>query len=165
MIDLPWTSVFVEGASSDEAAILAEIHADAFRRTWSAHDFSALLSDSSVFVLALRLRGFFGGRRTVGFVLVRFAADEAEILTIAVSSRHRRRGYGRLLMEDVVRRLYRERIGSLFLEVDRANAAAVALYRSLGFVVAGERRNYYAAPPAGRQAGDGSALVMRLQVR
>jgi ribosomal-protein-alanine N-acetyltransferase len=66
-----------------------------------------------------------------------------------------------MLMEDVIRRLYRERIARLFLEVERSNAAAVSLYRSLGFVVAGERRNYY--PDAGSAGSD--ALVMRLQVR
>jgi ribosomal-protein-alanine N-acetyltransferase len=154
-------SAFVEGVAANDAATLAEIHAAAFRRTWSAHDFSALLSDSSVFALALRLRGFLAGTRTAGFVVVRFAADEAEILTIAVAARYRRRGFGRMLMEDVIRRLYREHIASLFLEVERANAAAVGLYRSLGFTVAGERRNYYSDPAA----GDGAALVMRLQVR
>lgn len=152
---------YVEGARSNETSTLAEIHADAFARTWSAHDFATLMADPSVFVLALRLRGFLGGTRMAGFVMVRFAADEAEILTIAVRPRYRRRGYGRMLMDDVIRRLYREHIARLFLEVDRSNGAAVGLYRSLGFEIAGERRNYYSKPAA----GDGSALVMRLQVR
>jgi ribosomal-protein-alanine N-acetyltransferase len=154
-------SAYVEGVSAGNAATLAEIHADAFSRTWSAHDFASLLADPSVFALAVKLRGLLGGSRTAGFVLVRFAADEAEILTIAVRTRHRRQGYGRMLMDDVIRRLYREHIGSLFLEVERTNTAAVALYRSLGFEIAGERKNYYSAP----RAGDGAALVMRLQVR
>ncbi len=160
-MDRLWSRPLVDGVAPHEAEALAEIHRDAFRRTWNAHDFGALLADPSVFALALRLQRPLGARQLAGFVLVRFAADEAEILTIAVHSRYRRRGYGRFLMEDVIRRLYRERIARLFLEVDRANAAAVALYRSLGFEVAGERRNYYAAPTA----GDGTALVMRLQVR
>jgi len=162
MMGLPWLTVaHIEGMSVRDAETLAEIHADAFRRTWSPHEFTALLADPSVFALGVRLRSPFGGRRIVGFVLVRFAADEAEILTIAVRQRQRRRGFGRMLMEDVIRRLYRERIATLFLEVEGANAPAVALYRSLGFDVAGERRNYYAKPAA----GDGTALVMRLQVR
>lgn len=160
MIRLP-SSVAVEGASAADAATLAEIHADAFRRTWSAHDFTALLAGPSVFALLARTRPLVGSPRAAGFVLVRFAADEAEILTIAVRARDRRRGYGRLLMEDVLRRLYRERIAKLFLEVERANAAAIGLYRSLGFEVAGERPNYYSAPVA---EGAGTALVMRLQV-
>jgi len=162
MIPLPFLATpYVDGADVRDVDALAEVHADAFRRTWSAHDFSAMLTDPSIFALAVRLRSWFGPRRIVAFVLVRFAADEAEILTIATKSGHRRRGYGRLLMEDVIRRLYREHIATLFLEVERGNAAAVALYRRLGFEVAGERRNYY-ADPAG---GDATALVMRLQVR
>lgn len=152
---------FVDAASPAEAEELAAVHADAFRRTWSAHDILGLMAEPTVFALALRVRGGFGRPRLAGFVLVRFAADEAEILTLAVHSRYRGRGYGRMLMDDVVRRLYRERIAGLFLEVDAANAAAVRLYRALGFQVAGERRNYYADPAS----GDGSALVMRLQVR
>jgi ribosomal-protein-alanine N-acetyltransferase len=97
----------------------------------------------------------------VGFVLVRVAADEAEILTIAVKRNARGRGYGRRLIEEALRRLYRDRVAACFLEVNRSNTAAVRLYRSLGFVVAGERQRYYS------EGGDGdtTALVMRLQLR
>jgi ribosomal-protein-alanine N-acetyltransferase len=147
--------------SAGSSAALSGLHREAFRRNWSAEDFASLLSEPTVFALGVRLRPILGASRLVAFVLVRFTADEAEILTIAVDPRHRRRGYGRLLMDDVIRRLYRERISALFLEVDRSNTAAVGLYRALGFAVAGERRNYYSAP----SAGDGTALVMRLQVR
>ena len=156
-----WSLPVIDAAGAGEADVLAEIHRAAFRRTWSAHDFSSLLSDHGVFALAARQTSWFGGRRVAGFVLVRFAADEAEILTIAVRPKLRNRGVGRLLMQDVTRRLYREHIAKLFLEVDGANAAAIGLYRRLGFVVAGERKHYYAEA----KEGDGSALVMRLQVR
>ena len=64
-----------------------------------------------------------------GFVLFRNAGDEAEILSIAVRRSHRGRGHGRLLMDEALRRLYRERIKTCFLEVDPDNAAAVSLYR------------------------------------
>ncbi len=161
MIGRLWWRAHVDGALPEEAESLATIHRDGFRRTWSAHDFQTLMHDPSVFVLAVRLMSPLGTRRLAGFVTVRFAADEAEILTIAVSPRYRRHGYGRLLMDDVISRLYRERIATLFLEVDRTNTAAVRLYQRLGCTVAGERRNYYSAPAA----GDGTALVMRLKVR
>ena len=159
-----WRRAFIDAARPDEAGTLAEIHREAFRRTWSAHDFSGLMAEPTVFTLVARQTSLFGGQRVAGFVLVRFAADEAEILTIAVRPKIRRQGIGRMLMNDVTRRLYRERIASLFLEVDRQNAAAVALYRSMGFAVAGERRNYYPLPGADTSAGAGTALVMRLQV-
>jgi ribosomal-protein-alanine N-acetyltransferase len=45
----------------------------------------------------------------------------------------------------------------MFLEVDRANAAAVALYARFGFLEAGQRAGYYRRPD-GKPA---TALVMR----
>ncbi len=56
-------------------------------------------------------------------------------------------------MDDVIRRLYRERIAALFLEVDRTNQAAVQLYQRLGFKTVGERGKYYSAPGRRRRLG------------
>lgn len=157
---LPRVRVFVDEAQLREAETLADLHSEAFARAWSADDIAALLAGANVFALAIRRDSPFGFRRMVGFVLVRVAADEAEILTIAVSRSRRGRGYGRLLMEEAVRRLYRERVAACFLEVNRDNTSALGLYRKLGFVEVGQRQGYY-----NRTAGsNGSALVMRLQL-
>jgi ribosomal-protein-alanine N-acetyltransferase len=158
---LPRTRVFVEEVRATAADGLAEIHGEVFARAWSADDLAVMLAPQNVFALALKRDSVFGLRRIAGFVLVRSAADEAEILTIAVRPGHRGRGYGRQLMEEALRRLYRERIAACFLEVDRGNTAALSLYRRLGFAEVGERKGYYPAT-AGE---DGTALVMRLQLR
>jgi ribosomal-protein-alanine N-acetyltransferase len=162
MIAFPFTPrLFLEEISSREADAVAEIHGQAFAHRWSGEDFARLLAERNTFALGVRREGIFGSRRLVGFVLVRVAADEAEILTIAVKRDSRSRGYGRMLMEEALRRLYRDRIATCFLEVNRSNAPAVKLYRSLGFVVAGERQRYY----SDAVSGDTAALVMRLQLR
>jgi ribosomal-protein-alanine N-acetyltransferase len=162
MIAWPWrASTAIVDLTPRDAGRLAEIHAAAFARTGSAHDVAALLAETNVIGIGLSRASLLRGKALVGFVLVRVAADEAEILTIAVVPSARGRGYGRLLMEEALRRLYRERVATCFLEVDRANTAAVALYRKLGYVVRGERRGYYGAA----QSGDGTALVMRAEVR
>lgn len=158
---LPRIRSTVDDAGMEDAAAMAEIHEQSFSRGWSEDEICELLSDRPIVhgivvrTSALRRKGI------AGFVLVRNAGDEAEILTVAVRPGHRRRGFGRMLVEEAARRAYRDRASSLFLEVDENNRAAVSLYRKLGFETVGQRSSYYQradAPP-------GTALVMRLRLR
>lgn len=74
------------------------------------------------------------------------AADEAEILTVAVAPEHRRRGIARTLMLRMMRDAAGMGAAVLYLDVRESNEAARALYHSLGFEVTGIRRSYYSKP-------------------
>ncbi|WP_237152708.1 ribosomal protein S18-alanine N-acetyltransferase [Oryzibacter oryziterrae] len=147
----------LEAAKMADADDLAEIHASSFHKGWAAAEIESLLSDSRVRAVVAKRGSPFGSRRPVGFALIRAAGDEAEVLTIAVHPRQRGKGLGRKLMEDAMRRLYFDRIGAVFLEVDEGNVPALALYRRLGFQEVGRRKNYYATGVGTTS----NALVMR----
>ncbi|MDN3721529.1 GNAT family N-acetyltransferase [Roseibium salinum] len=115
--------------------------------------------DGVTFLVARRASPY-GTRTPLGFLILRTAADEAEVITIAVHPRQRGRGIGKKLMETGFFRLYAERCHHLFLEVDAANQSALLLYRSLGFKEVGRRKGYYGSSDA-----DGTALVMRIDLR
>ena len=157
----PRTPVSFEVAGLADAPELAEIHAGAFGHDWSAEEMAALLREDNVFGIVARRANLFGSKSLVGFVLIRMAADEAEVLTIAVDPRQRGRGHGRALLDAAFRQLYRDRIAAIFLEVDGGNRPAVRLYQRLGFVTVGERKGYYRD---GTAAG-ATALVMRADLR
>jgi ribosomal-protein-alanine N-acetyltransferase len=157
---LPRASIHIDRAGMRDVDALAAIHEQSFERAWGPEEFAALLAQDNAICLAARRTGVTGMRRTVGFVLLRLAADEAEILTVAVLPASRGRGTGRRLIEEALRILYREHVGAVFLEVDEDNAPAVSLYRGLGFVEVGRRPAYY-----GQGADASCALVMRLQLR
>ncbi len=159
---LPASRSFVDEAAPEDVDALAEIHSRSFQRPWSGEELDVLLGETTTISgLVARYQPPFARRRPVGFVLVRSVAEEAEILTIAVDPGHRGRGYGRRLLEEAVRRLYRDHVRSLFLEVETTNHVALGLYLSLGFEQVGERAGYYL-----QATGEpGTALVMRLQVR
>ncbi|AJE32285.1 GNAT family acetyltransferase [Corynebacterium humireducens NBRC 106098 = DSM 45392] len=74
---------------------------------------------------------------------------EFEIHTIGVDPAQQRRGLGRLLMDQLMR-LADGLDGEVFLEVRTDNEAAIAMYRSFGFEVIGERKGYY--QPSGADA-------------
>lgn len=134
----------------------AELHRQAFQpfgeRAWTRRDLGELLASPGVGALFLEV----GGRED-GFVVWRTAADEAELLTIAVRSDRRRYGGGGALLAAVVERVRRGGAQSLFLEVGADNAPARSLYSQAGFVEVGRRPNYYR-----RHGGFADALVMRL---
>lgn len=93
----------------------------------------------------------------LGFALWRKAADEAELLTIAIRADHRREGCGRKVLAAVIERAGRAAARYLFLEVAEDNAPARALYSQAGFQPVGRRAGYYKRP-----AGFADALVLRL---
>ena len=117
--------------------VLAEIHGLAFAggEVWGAAVLAAHLSMPGVFAL-LDERG--------GMILARCAADEAEILTLAVAPAARRLGIGRALVLEAARVAGERGAQKLLLEVSAANKAARALYVGLGFAPVGKRRRYYA---------------------
>lgn len=150
----------VEPLGEDDLLYLPAIHAEDFPRPWSEHEFETLLEQDPVFGFAVWQVGNRGAGPS-GFVLARLVAGEAEILTIAVRRAQRRRGFGRDLMEAVLRELHAHRAEMLFLEVDATNAPAIALYRRLGFREVARRPAYYEQPGAART----DALVMRRDFR
>lgn len=139
-----------------DAAIAARLHDEAFPRGWSDGEFLSLLSQPAVFGFLIvdpsRRRA-----QAAGFVLVREAAAEAEILSIAVSATAKRSGLGWRLMQAAMREASQRGAEEMFLEVDEINQAAIALYKKLGFSKVGERNAYYERPGAARTA----AWVMR----
>lgn len=151
----------IRAANVDDCADLAKIHAGSFGRDWSEAEFEALLRQDNIHAfLALRRRTF---RRSApaGFVLIRIADSDSEILTIAVAKSYQGNGIGRRLMEEALRLVYRESVQTLHLEVEAENDPAVGLYTSLDFETVGERKAYYSQ---GQTEGR-TALVMCLQVR
>jgi len=116
---------------------LTEIHAASFPRAWSEADFARVMSGGAS-GLALVME-----EAPVGLVLWRVAADEAEILTIAVSPDHRRQGAGRRLLCGAFQVLSSEAVRQVYLEVADDNLAALQLYRAFGFAAVGRRKGYY----------------------
>ena len=73
----------VEPASLRDARRLAQLHGESFHRGWGEGEFEGMLTERNTLVHRLRI-----GSRIAGFAVSRMAADEAEILSIAVAASH-----------------------------------------------------------------------------
>jgi [ribosomal protein S18]-alanine N-acetyltransferase len=145
-------TAIVEPAGLRDAARLAQLHGASFHRGWGEGEFEIMLRERNTLVHRLRL-----GRRVIGFAVSRMAADEAEILSIAVDERHRGRGLSRNLLLTHLGHLAGRGVRKIFLEVEESNQPARRLYERMGFAVVGRRERYY------QQAGGEqlNALLMR----
>ena len=135
-----------------DAARLAQLHGASFHRGWGEGEFETMLPSATRWCIACRL-----GRRIVGFAVSRMAADEAEILSIAVEAGHRGRGLSRNLLLTHLGHLAGRGVRTIFLEVEENNQPARRLYERNGFTIVGRRESYY------RQSGGEqlNALLMR----
>ena len=123
---------------------LMEIERAAFLHPWSEQQLRAELGNAWSVMLAAEEPTAGGGLRMAGYVIVWVVHDELHVLNVAAAPEARRRGIGRALMEEA-HRLGRERACRVAtLEVRRSNAAAIALYRALGYRQVGIRPRYYA---------------------
>lgn len=145
----------ITAAHPRDAAAIAALHGQSFHRGWSDEEVESLLTDGNVLAHSLRV-----GSDFAGFVMSRCAADEAEILSIAVTRRCRGRGLARQLLNLHLGRLAALGVKALFLEVDENNAPAIKLYRRAGFREVGKRANYYPQPDSRKAA----ALVLRREI-
>ena len=145
-------AALVEPATLRDARALARLHGASFHRGWGEAEFEQMLGERNT--LAHRLRR---GGTVIGFAVSRMAADEAEILSIAIAPGHRGRGLSRDLFLTHLGHLAGRGVRSIFLEVEENNQPARRLYQWAGFAVVGRRERYY------KEAGgvELNALVMR----
>jgi len=81
------------------------------------------------------------------YYLAQDVLDEVHIMQIAVAPTFRRQGLAKRFMQYEMARKRRKGMATMLLEVRATNAAAQALYQSLGFSVVGVRKNYYSPTP------------------
>ena len=131
---------------AEDLPSVMEIDALCLPRPWSAAIWRGELRSPYGLYLVIEDRG-----EVFGHIGVRHVLGELHITTIAVKPEYRRRGHARALIGSALA-AYPD-ASHVHLEVRPTNAAALALYESLGFRKTGRRPRYY---------GDEDALLMTL---
>lgn len=141
----------LDRARPDDLELVVELEESSFdpREQWSETTWAAELRGHDRLVWVARS----GDGGLLGVVSCRVVGDTADLHRVVVASSGRRRGLGAALVEQAVRGCRDAGAHQLLLEVRADNAAALSLYRRLGFTEIDRRPGYY---------GRGSdALVMR----
>jgi ribosomal-protein-alanine N-acetyltransferase len=130
----------IRPATPADVPALVAIECASFSDPWSARDFHECIA------ARVAVRVAVCGADVGGYVVARAAADEGEILNLAVGAAHQRQGLGRALVRDALAVLGARGARTVYLEVRESNTAGRQLYEGLGFVVQARRADYYRRP-------------------
>ena len=128
---------------------LYEIEQQAHLVPWS---FGTLKNNQGERYLNLKL---IENNQIIGFAICQTVLDEATLFNIAIVPSHQGNGLGKLLLNELIARLKKKGVQTLWLEVREANPARF-LYEKIGFNEVDIRKNYYPKPSGGRE----NAVVM-----
>jgi ribosomal-protein-alanine N-acetyltransferase len=128
-----------EMSPSDVSAVSSILRESAAASSWPKE--SILESARSGIAWVAERQG-----NVIGFLMGRSAADEFEILNLAIAKQHRRSGVATQLLLAMIVWLQKAGTRRAYLEVRASNEAAIALYVGHGFSQNGRRVRYYQNP-------------------
>lgn len=133
----------IEKASIEHLNRLCEIEIKCFEtEAFTKQQIAYLLTDSNSMILVSRVKG-----EIVGFIIGKTYMDKkpatGQILTIDVSPKHRRKGIGQRLLQEIEKTFKDKGVKICYLEVQENNFVALSLYQKLGYKKVGRLENYY----------------------
>ena len=132
----------IRDAGAEDLDALQEMEEACFSLPWTREQLCGQLPDEQhEFLVAEAENG-----DMLGYIGMMAVLDEGYISNVAAAPSARRRGIGRALLKEMLRRAETRRLAFVTLEVRESNEGAIALYAGEGFSVVGRRRNYYEHP-------------------
>ncbi len=132
------TTLRLEPIREDRIPAILEIERQVNTAPWSERSFRNELDHPQGIFLTALVEG-----QVVGYGGVWLVIDEAHVTTVAVDPAHQRQGIGMKLMVALLEKSRNQGMLCATLEVRAGNAAAIELYKKLGFVIAATRKAYY----------------------
>lgn len=120
---------------------VAELEEKIFSQPWSEDGLRHYLENGqTLFVVAKHIED------VAGYAAVLCAADEGNLVSIAVDEKFRNMGIAREMFDILYEELKDNEVAKIFLEVRKSNKAAINLYKSEGFEETGIRKGFYEKP-------------------
>lgn len=148
-----YQAVFSEITPSNLPLIMA-IEQREYAFPWSEGIFSDCLRHKNYYTYCLQ-----SAEDIIGYCVFSIQMAECQLLNICVQSAYQGQGYGRKILDFVIKKAKWQQVEQVFLEVRVSNRRAIDLYQQAGFNEISIRKNYY--PAASRRE---DACIMCLQL-
>jgi len=124
-----------------DIAQVTEIEKSIFALPWSANSFiEASEKEDNIYLVCVDYD------EIIGYCGLWTVLGEGNVTNVAVSEKHRGKGYGKALLKALENRGAEKKVTRYFLEVRQSNVVAQNLYLSLEYKNIGIRKNFYEKP-------------------
>jgi len=132
--------IFRKGTEED-IKYIAELEAKTFSDAWTEKSVRDTFGQKQAFITVAE-----DVDKLVGYCIIYYVMDEAEIARIATSEVVRRTGVGKGLLNYTCECCRKKQIERLLLDVRESNEGAIAFYQNYGFETDGIRKHFYEMP-------------------
>jgi [ribosomal protein S18]-alanine N-acetyltransferase len=120
---------------------VCQIEQDTFSMPWQRQDFLDMIERDSLLYLVAEFDNMI-----IGGCGLRMIVGEGEITNVAIQQDYRNRGYGSLLIKELISKGSEMGVAAFTLEVRCSNSSAIHVYEKLGFKAEGVRKDFYEKP-------------------
>ena len=134
-------TIMVREMTESDINDIAELEKECFSEPWSENSLKEELTNETARFYVLR-----DGEKVLGYIGSNNICNEVYITNVAVNENCRGKGYGKILVNHLIKQCELERAFFITLEVRKSNENAIKLYEKCGFKFIGERKNFYSKP-------------------
>jgi ribosomal-protein-alanine N-acetyltransferase len=152
----PWEPATRRLMTVQDLDTVLAIEAQCYSHPWTRGNFIDSLAAGYLADMRLSAAG-----ECIGYWVAMPGVEEMHLLNLSVAPPFQRRGHAQAMMRDLMQQAREHGARQLWLEVRIGNTAARLLYRRVGFLESGLRRNYY--PLAGGRREDAVLMSLALE--
>jgi len=141
---------FKEASTQDLELILA-IENRAYTFPWTKQKLTDSFNNSNISIQLILVN-----EKITGYLITLHSIDFIDILNICIDPKFQQQGLGRRLLDDLLKRIQKTEVKSVFLEVRFSNVSAIDFYKNYGFELLDTRKKYYSNLE--------DAKILRLQI-
>ena len=134
-------TTLIREMQENDIAEIAQLEKECFSEPWSENSLRDELTNETARFYVLR-----DCENLLGYIGANNICNEVYITNVAVNSKCRGKGYGKILVNHLIKQSELERAFFITLEVRKSNESAIKLYEKCGFKLIGERKNFYSKP-------------------
>lgn len=134
-------TTYIREMTESDIKEIAQLEKECFGEPWSEDSLKDELTNETARFYVLR-----DNEKLLGYIGSNNICNEVYITNVAVNGACRGKGYGKKLVNHLLKQSELEKAFFVTLEVRESNKNAIKLYEKCGFKKIGERKNFYSKP-------------------